>query len=672
MTVQAMVGGSRERIEQELVAIIESGDADRLDHLASAVRGNPHYPDMRFRLAHAYHVRGEDEAALAELDAALGLNPDFDDAIQLKAAILASQGRLEAALECYEAVLARRPAEADCLYRAAVVLARLGRHAEACDRALFAVEHQPNHELAHALLAEQFLHEQDWARAYGHYQAANRIRPSEDYSYMLALLALREGDHAKAQQWLEQALELRPSHLNSAVRLAVLKVQAGNYERAYGLLRLALQHYPNYPDLHYSLARICLLMGRRDEAHDLMQSALELNPRYAEVRREMGFLLQSRHMDQEAADQLRQSLEINPDDEQAYVNLGLMYSDHGEHDRAVLVLEQAIRRFPESWRLHHSLGIVHLQEKAFPKARLSFRNAIRINPELESTQRSLRIVFRDESLLEEERERLLGRYKDQPSGELDFRLGLLHLDFHKDKQAINHLQRAFTAGHLPVTTGLLLGTVNANVQNFDSAIRTVSELRASGLEEAIRRLLCALLYANTGDHDRSARFYQQVMTEMPLFFHSLGGIGICFREREELDDMLDDYLDYARYHERNARLFCRIGEIHASKALLVEARRHFHHAIVLDSHEAKGYHALGVLSLFRLDYSVAVDFFLRACTERPDWSLPHLSLATLYQALDRPELAEPAFREFIRAEPPGTWRDMASKAWEKLTLAAKS
>ncbi|MFO0946275.1 MAG: hypothetical protein U1D30_10055 [Planctomycetota bacterium] len=106
----------------------------------------------------------------------------------------------------------------------------------------------------------------------------------------------------------------------------------------------------------------------------------------------------------------------------------------------------------------------------------------------------------------------------------------------------------------------------------------------------------------------ASRYYQLVMADSPLLFHAFNRVCICFREREELDDMLDDYVDYARFHERNSALFCRIGEIHANKGMLVEAKQHFHHATILDPNASHAYHAMGLLMMLRLDYTLAIDY----------------------------------------------------------------
>lgn len=651
----------REAVEEELEEIIRSNDTNHISKLAQEVAAKPDYADLRHRLAHLYYMRGQLEDALREIEVALGINENFIEALHLKATILSDRGEFNAALAVLNHVIDKRPADVESHYRRAVLFGRLGRTEEAIASAQEAVRLNSGHEMAHLLLAEKYLFEHEWGPAIQHYAAANKIRPHEQYCYILGLLHLRLDQTDIAAAYLEQALELKPNHLNSCVRLAILKVAQGEYEAAHRRLYQAVGFYPRYPDLQFSLAKVCLLMGRRDEAYERMRAALQINPHYAEARREMGYLYSVRNQAREAVSELRESLNINPDDEQAYINLGFVYSNQGEHDQAVDILERAVRRFPDSWRLYHSLGIVHLQQRSFPQAKVSFLEAVKINPELEAIQHSLRVVFQDESLLEEEREHLVQSYR-QPHQrpELDHLLGKTHLDFHKEKAAVDYFQRSFRAGYKPFLNGVLLATVYANMQNFDEAIRILEMISSDGLSEYVRCVLLALFRANAGDHDLAARQYQRLMTEAPLFFHSLNGLPVCFREREELDDILDDYLDYSRFHERRSPLFCRIGELNANKGMLSEARQHFHHATILDPGYARAYQAMGLLALLRLDFNIALEFFLRAVDKQPDWPLPHLNLALIYLQQSRHTLASVSLRRYINLEPVEAWRSLAT------------
>jgi tetratricopeptide (TPR) repeat protein len=407
-------------------------------------------------------------------------------------------------------------------------------------------------------------------------------------------------------------------------------------------------------------------MGKRDDAYRLMTAAIELNPKYAEARREIVHLCDNDDL-QEAADHSLQSVMADPLDEQAVINLGYVYNRKGEQARAIEVLEKAVERFPDSWRILQTLGILQLQRRVFPKAKLAFEGATRINPDLVSVERSLRIVFQDESLLEGERDRILKEHVSADDRYLaDLKLGRLYLDFHRESQAAQHFRQAFDADFQRPTASCLLATVHAHRSDFVTAIRWLEAGTTQGLGENVRRLLLGLFHANAGDHEISSRFYQQVMTDSPLLFHALDGLAVCFREREELEDMIDDYIAYARSNEQGGPLLRRLGWAFANKGMLVESRRHFDHATIIDPADSRAFHSLGILTLLRLDLDGALEQFRSATVCDPDWALPHLAMAMCYIERKERDNAIIALQRYIFLEPMPHWRDAADSLNKRL------
>lgn len=654
-------------VGEELHAVVSQTDARGWDKLLLDVSANPGYADLRYQLASRYYVAGRLKEALDELDAALVVNIQFVDALRLKVRILSERGELRAALEACKRLIAVDIHSADAHLTEAVLHARLGDHAASIGAARNAADLARGHWQAYLLLAEEYLCLDELRLARRNLERAVRLKPADDIAYLLALVCIREGDFASAESNLRQALELNERNRNAAVRLATLKVAEGDYTAAHRLLSEIIVHYPAYPDLQYGLARVCVLMGRQEEAYRRMKVALELNPRYAEVQREIATLCDANEP-REALGHAERSIQNNPSDEQAVINLGHIYNKLGDRERAVEVLERAAEQFPDSWRILETLGILQLQGKAYAKARLALKAAARINPEIETTERSLRIVFRDETLLEDERDRLVAQYpepRDQPI--LFHHLGRIYLEFHKEKLSGQYFRQSYEAGYAPAHNAILLATLHANQSDYVTAIDWLAKVNLQRLERNICRLLAGLFHANSGDHERSTRFYQEVMTDSPLFFHSLDGLAVCFREREELEDMLDDYLDYARYNVRNAPLYRRIGLAYANKGMLVEARRHFDHATVLDSVDGQAYHALGTLCLLRLDMDEAKQKFETASRRQPDWPIPHLSLALLHLEWGNRAAAAAALDRYLLLETTPCWRDAAESLRAQLS-----
>jgi tetratricopeptide (TPR) repeat protein len=143
-------------------------------------------------------------------------------------------------------------------------------------------------------------------------------------------------------------------------------------------------------------------------------------------------------------------------------------------------------------------------------------------------------------------------------------------------------------------------------------------------------------------------------------------LAVCFRERGEYDDLLDDYLDYSRYNERNAPLTRRIALALANKGLLADARRHFDHATILDEDDGEAFHALGLLSLLRLDYVEAIRHFKTAAHRAPDSPLPQLALALTQLEVGDRFNGQLSLQRYIFVETADCWREMAEKLNLKL------
>lgn len=651
----------RDDVEDELVALAGTGDARWTAKLMDKVEANPTWPDLRFQLARQYIVQGRFDEAMHELDSALAINPHFVSALRLKTRVLTDRGELRAALQVCRRLNSIDPNDAENFLAEATLHARLGDCSAAISAARNAISLDKSCVEAHVLISEQYLKLDDLRLARRHLETACETRKQNDLYYLLALVCLKEQDHPAAESALQQAIDLDPSNLNASVRLTMLKLAEGNYPEAYRVLTDAIIHHPRFPDLHYGLARICLLMGRNDEAYKLMTVALELNPEYAEVRRELGFLCNGSNIN-EAAHHAECSVDVNPFNEQAIINLGYIYSRQGDRDRAIEVLESAIDRSPDSWRFLKTLSILNLQQRSFPKAKLAFDAATQINPELGTIDRSLRIAFKDDSLFEEERASLVARYvtpAEQPT--LNHQLGRLHVDFHRENQAVQYFRQSLDDGCLPELNSIALSILYGNRTDFVMAIRWIEDLKLTGFIENIRRLLLGLFHANSGEHETSTRFYQQVMNDSPLLFHSLNGLGVCFREREELEDMLDDYLDYSRYNEQNAPLYRRIGLAYANKGMLVEARWNFDRATILDPADGHAFHSLGLLAMLSIDHEEAIRCFKIATEREPDWALPQLSLALSYLELGDQFNAVLSLQRYIFLEQTVCWREIAEK-----------
>ncbi len=97
---RSLSGQSEKEEVASAVALCRAGRWEEgLERFADLVERRPRYPDYRTRHAAALFQMGQNEKALAEVEAALALNESYRTAVDLKGLILAEEGQLHAAAE---------------------------------------------------------------------------------------------------------------------------------------------------------------------------------------------------------------------------------------------------------------------------------------------------------------------------------------------------------------------------------------------------------------------------------------------------------------------------------------------------------------------------------------------------------------------------------------------
>jgi tetratricopeptide (TPR) repeat protein len=130
--------------------------------------------------------------------------------------------------------------------------------------------------------------------------------------------------------------------------------------------------------------------------------------------------------------------------------------------------------------------------------------------------------------------------------------------------------------------------------------------------------------------------------------------------------LLDDYREYARYHRRHSEISRRIGEVEASRGMLIEALHHLRHADGLVANDARTEHAIGVIQLLRMELTEAEAHFRSATEHQPEGRFAWLMLAQLAEAAGRKEEARAAFGRFLELERDAHWAGLARKRLEAL------
>jgi Tfp pilus assembly protein PilF len=146
--------------------------------------------------------------------------------------------------------------------------------------------------------------------------------PSPLWYHLSALLAGLEGQHADAQQLLEDGIALHPAAIALHNNLAVVLERRGAYEAGAAVLEHALLQDASIPQLHKNLGDYLYRHARYDEADEAYARAAQLAPEAGpDVHLKRGNIAYRRGDSVIAAEQWERALHLDPDNPMARGNL---------------------------------------------------------------------------------------------------------------------------------------------------------------------------------------------------------------------------------------------------------------------------------------------------------------------------------------------------------------
>ena len=266
---------------------------------------------------------------------------------------------VERAISEYKQAMAADPGSLFLRVNLAELYWRVSRVGDAVREAEAVLKVNPNHEDAHRLLANLYLHnlgetqpekvaKDSLQKAIEHFEALARLNPTDTDSYVtLGRLYRLNNQPSKAEEILKKALNGDPSSKSALNYLAQLYSDQGAYDQAVELLKKIPESELDTQTLSM-LGSVYLQARDFDSAAATYEKALAQEPEKLDVRRAYAEALLSRGKTAEARTQLERVLKSDPEDGNSHLRLGQLEREEGNFDAARRELERAKTLMPDN------------------------------------------------------------------------------------------------------------------------------------------------------------------------------------------------------------------------------------------------------------------------------------------------------------------------------------
>ena len=322
----------------------------------------------------------------------------------------ASRRMYNEALEWYQKAAAIDDTDAELHYSIGMTYIRLNRVLEAKQHFEKAIERNPNHSRAHALLGRAYqYHDDDLERAEKHLKRAIAINSRNLQAYNhLGEVYLSQDRVDEAESMYTTMVEIDPNRASGHLGLGKVFQKRREYEKAAESFQQAIRKKPSDDQPFLHLAQVLMRLGKRGESRKALERYRELNEKREEIIRlrnairskpdDPALLLRiaKAHMDRseykEAVAYLEGCLRIDPLSDQAHSIAGALYLRLHQVDRALPHIQKVLELQPDAAMDWNNLGVCHQLKGELQKAAEAFGKAVSLEPENRNFKKNLETV----------------------------------------------------------------------------------------------------------------------------------------------------------------------------------------------------------------------------------------------------------------------------------------
>jgi tetratricopeptide (TPR) repeat protein len=454
-----------------------AGDLDgALEHFTKAVRENPTYPDLFYRMGVIYHRKGDEEKSVEMLRKAIGLNGSYFEAVCYLGVLLYEKGEREEADGLFERAIeigAQTPSPISKFLSDHLAGKETDIPPLAAIRELISSDTEFEDTLKEGIEA---FNTGNFGIAVESFEKAKGIHPDyPDVRFKLGLAYLREGAHEAATRELQEALVINPGYTEARFYLGIAYLDERLFSKALPHFERAVEEQPDYADLRCYLGATYFHLGELEKARDEFECALKISPRYKKACYYHGLLLYMLGEKKRATELIAEAIDGEMSRSPLNVSLALMYLREGNLEEAMTLLHEILNAGHGSPDVLYFVGEVYLRMEQFDDAERFFRKSLEGNPSFLRAREKLAHVLMKKGRIEEA-EQLLDTF------ETDF------ADLYKIKGDIK-----FHRGDIDSALSLYRKSLEVNSEYGEAVLSLAMTLRKKGLEEEAEQILRKLV-----------------------------------------------------------------------------------------------------------------------------------------------------------------------------------
>lgn len=382
------------------------------------------------------------------------------------------------------------------------------------------------------------------------------------YYYILAQVAIRDGDRKGAIELYKEALKEDPASATLNADLAFLYVRERDNPLAVSHLTKTLSINPDH---HMALMLLGELYATRnifDKAEENLNKAIKVKPEKQKAYLILANVFVNQSKYDEALETYKRLLDINPDSVLSYYYLGKIEAERYNFEIAVDHFMKALEINPSFTAIYLELGSLYEREKELTKAISTYKDAIKVAPKDIKVRKRLAQLLFQESKLDEALEHFEWIARLDPSKiEAFVMTGIINYEMKNYKEAAEWFEDTLELNPNVEKIRFFLGATYEELDKADKAIEALSLVPSDdpSYGDATQRL--AYLYIKKGQHADSIKAIKnaiKVKGADPSLYNFLVSI---HRDSGDLEEARKVAEESVKAFPKNTDLLYRLGEL---------------------------------------------------------------------------------------------------------------